>query len=280
MPRSTETATPPGRDDFDALAAEAMPKLRGVIRRMVGDPDDTNDLVQDSLLRAYEKFSSFRGDSAFSTWLVSIGTRAALNHLRSQKQWRWDAQIHIGKQMHGSDDGRAALKALFTSPQHRFDAREHIAFCFTCVGRSLGPDEHAALILRDVVGYSNREAAKILGLSESVLRHRLSAARKTMVERFDGLCGIVSKKGVCYQCEGLRNTTAAERRGPEVPTMGSDDDSGEERYRVRLTVLQDRDIDDGQSQMLHDLVWRAMTRHEAMHGESQPANQPVNQSVQ
>ena len=270
--RSTTPSTgKPGRDQFDALAAEAMPKLRGVIRRMVGNPDDTNDLVQDSLLRAYEKFSSFRGDSSFSTWLVSIGTRAALNHLRSRKQWRWDAQIHIARQMHGTDDGKTALKDLFSSPQHRFDAREHIAFCFTCVGRSLTPDHNAALVLRDVLGYSNREAAKILGLSESVLRHRLGDARKTMIERFDGLCGIVSKKGVCYQCEGLRNTTAAEHRGPEVPKIGSEDESSEERYRVRLTVLQDRDIDDGQTQMLHDLVWRAMTRHEANHADSAAA---------
>ncbi len=118
------------REAWDALAVAAMPRLRGVIRRFVGDPDDTDDLVQDTLLRGYEKIHTFRGASTFSTWLISIGTRTALNHLRTRKRWRWDAQVRIAKHLHGTPKGRAGLQTILQSPQHRFDAREHIAFCF------------------------------------------------------------------------------------------------------------------------------------------------------
>lgn len=251
------------RAAFDALASACLPTLRGVIRRMLGDPADTDDVAQETLLRAYEKIGTFRGDSSFSTWLVSIGTRLALNHLRARKRWRWDAQVHIARHLHGEPARKIELMSLFQSPEHRFDAREHIAFCFTCVGRSLEPDEQAALILRDVLAYKNREAGKILGITESVLRHRLAAARATMQRRFDALCGIVNKQGICYQCEGLRNTTPEARRGPPVSTLGDSGDSSETRFRVRLQVIRDVDIDNGHTQGLHDHVWRAISKYES-----------------
>ena len=68
------------RAAFDALVTPVLPRLRRVVRELVGDPDDTNDLVQDTLLRAYEKIASFRGDASVTTWLVTI---AVINSLIS-----------------------------------------------------------------------------------------------------------------------------------------------------------------------------------------------------
>lgn len=251
------------RDAFDELVRPALGRLRGVVRRMVGDPDETEDVVQDALLRAYQKLGTFRGGSAFATWLVAIGTRASLDHLRTRKRWRPDAQVHARDYLHRTAEDERAIFARFASPEHRYDAREHIAFCFTCVGRSLEPEEQAALVLRDVLGMSNNEAAFALDVTESVLRHRLAAARTTMQERFDGLCGIVSKQGVCYQCSGLRDViTDDARRGPAVPTLGDDGQPRSARFSERLRVVQDSDIDTGTTQQFHDLVWRAISRVE------------------
>jgi RNA polymerase sigma-70 factor (ECF subfamily) len=258
------------REAFDALVSEELPRLRGVVRRMVGHPEDTEDLVQESLLRALEKLGSFRGESAFGTWLVAIGVRAALDHLRARKRWRPDAQVHVRAHLHSTPAREAPLMAVFQSPEHRFDAREHIAFCFTCVSRSLPPEQQAALVLRDVLAHSNREAARMVGVSESVLRHRLAAARAAMQEGFDGLCGLVSKQGVCYQCAGLREAAAmgvdgvaaAERRGPEIPTLGGQGAAPDEAYERRLEVVRGAEIDAGRTQALHDLVWRALERIE------------------
>jgi len=92
----------------------------------------------------------------------------------------------------------------FSQPDFAFEVREHIAYCFACVGRSLPADEQAALVLSDVVEMSARDAARVLGTSESVYRHRLSAARQLMTEKYEGLCALVSKTGICHQCKGLR----------------------------------------------------------------------------
>ncbi|MCA9670184.1 MAG: sigma-70 family RNA polymerase sigma factor [Myxococcales bacterium] len=247
------------RAAFDVLVKDALPKLRAVLRRLVGSPDDTDDLAQETLLKGFEKLSTFRGEARFSSWLTSIGTRLALNHLREKRQWRWDAQVHIAKLLHSTAEGREALQAIFRSPGHRFDAREHIAFCFSCVSRSLPPAQHAALILRDVFDYKNREAAKALGLRESELRRDLGEARATMQQRFDGLCGLVSKDGICYQCKGLREQTP-DKCSAEIPELGAE--SAEARYTRRLEVSRDADLDHGAMQDFHDMVWRDLARLE------------------
>lgn len=84
---------------------------------------------------------------------------------------------------------------------------------FTCVGRPLPPEQQAALVLREVMGFASDEAARALGLTESVLRHHRTSARGEMQRRFEGLCSLVDKEGVCYQCRGPREATPAPRQG-------------------------------------------------------------------
>jgi RNA polymerase sigma-70 factor (ECF subfamily) len=247
------------RAAFDELVRPHVASLRGVIRRMVGHPEDTSDLVQDTLERALARLESFRGSAEFATWLHAIGIRLAIDHLRERRRWRWDAQEHVRHYLHETVERDHGVEAAFSTPGFVFDVREHVAFCFTCVARSLEPEEQAALVLRDVLGYSNQEAADMLGLSEPVLRHRLAAARGGMQQRFEGLCAIVNQRGVCYQCAGLRERNG--NRGPAVPDLGGQ--PSDDSYRARLRVVRDSNVDDGRSQVFHDLVWRALETLEA-----------------
>lgn len=140
-PGALEQARSGDRTAFDALVSPHILELRAVIRRLVAHPDDTDDLVQESLLRAFEKLATFRGDAKFSTWLCTIGTRKALDYLRQRKRWRLQAQL-VGEAECQSDptmlDG---MRHIASAPDHVFDAHEHVAFCFTCVARILAPDE-------------------------------------------------------------------------------------------------------------------------------------------
>ncbi len=72
-------------DAFEPLLDLALPKIRGVIYRIVLNEDDMNDLVQETMIRAYHKFDSFQGRSAFSTWVCQIGVNQALNHVRKKR---------------------------------------------------------------------------------------------------------------------------------------------------------------------------------------------------
>jgi RNA polymerase sigma-70 factor, ECF subfamily len=246
--------------DFDALVRPTLPELQAFVRRMVGHPEDTRDLVQDTLLRAYESIDGFRGEASFKTWLFAIATRRCIDHLRARRRWSWDAQEAVRKQLYAELGADGVRTQLLGGEGYRFDAREHIAFCFTCVGRSLDADEQASLVLSEVFALGDGEAARALGLSESTYRHRLSAARKLMHERFEGLCGLVNKNGVCYQCKGLRMQAAATERGPELPSLGDEAAGADDKRRLRLAVVRDGDVHHGVMQPFHDRLWQALDR--------------------
>lgn len=242
---------------FDQLVRPLLPRLNAFALRIVANPDDAAEIVQDALLKAYQAISTYRGKSSFSTWLFSIVTRRCLDHLRARQRWRWDAQVQARQSGKGP---HPEIQRELRDPSSVFDAREHIAFCFSCVSRSLAPEEAAALLLREVFGYANKEAAKICGTSEPVLRHRLSAARHAMQDAFDDLCGLVSKTGVCHQCAMLRDACPDTSRGAELPVLGGDRD---ERWRVRLQIVGDADLAQGISAKLHRLMYQAVAASES-----------------
>lgn len=243
------------RRAFEALVKQAVRPLRAVVRRMIGHPEDTEELVQEALLRAWRGRSSFAGRARFSTWLCSIGTNLAVDHLRRAKRWRAHAQIAYANECTADETLGMEVGGVLMSDEFRYEAREHIAYCFVCVGRSLAPEQQAALVLREVLGLSNKEAATIAGVSESVLRHHLSDARSEMTQRFAGLCSLVDKTGLCWQCEGLREATPEARRGPSLPIVDSLD--------RRLQIVREADVDRGVSQAMHDLFWRRTAELEA-----------------
>lgn len=253
------------RRAFDQLAQGALPKLRGTIRRMVGHPQQTDDLVQDALAKAWSSIMAFDGRSTFSTWLYRIGTNVTIDFLRAEKRWREHAQVAYANECNASPDLAMEVGGVLMSPSFHYDVKEHVAFCFACVGRSLDPELQAALVLREVQELSNQEAAKSLGLSESVFRHRLSEARSTMEKSFEGLCSLVNKRGVCYQCSGLRDAIPdASRQGEAAPESLS--------FEHRLRIVRECDVDAGRSQELHDLFWRRIADQEREgRGDVQPS---------
>ena len=237
------------RQAFSELAQSAIPKLEGFLWRMIGHREDCEDLAQLALAKAWENISSFDGRAAFSTWLVSIAARAAIDHLRAQKRWRRESQVAYANLCAESEEWQGEVIAAMMEPEFAFDAKEHIAYCFICIGRSIPPDEQAALVLRDVMGFSGRESANVLGASESVLRHRLAAARKTLQHRYDGLCALVSKTGICHQCAGLGQ--AAEAVGAKRAALPD-----VESFAERLRLVRSVDPRGRRNEALHDVFFR------------------------
>lgn len=111
----------------------------------------------------------------------------------------------------------------------------------------------AALVLRDVMELSAREAASVLGTCDSVLRHRLSASRTAMTERFEDLCALVSKTGICHQCAGLRMLAPEDRRGGPFPDVAMLAD--------RAAAV--REAAPGSMSALHAVFWRRTAEIEA-----------------
>jgi RNA polymerase sigma-70 factor (ECF subfamily) len=186
------------------------------IYRMVTHRDDAEDIAQDVLVRVLEGLPSFRGASRFKTWLFGIATHVCLDHLRSKKRWRVEAQLEGEREADRDPAQIERLRGVMSQPDFIFDIRQHIAFCFSCVSRTLTPEEQAALMLREVFEFTAQEAAAMMEISEPVFRHTLSSARSRMISSYEGLCQLINKTGLCYQCRGLREITPEKHRGPDL----------------------------------------------------------------
>jgi len=211
-----ERARQGDREAFAGLLEPWRGPLFGYIYRMVTLRQDAEDLLQDVLVRALESLPRFRGEARFKTWLYGIATHVCLDYLRGKHRWRVEAQL-IGEEETVADpEAVDRIAGLMSAPDFVFEIREHIAFCFSCISRTLAPEEQAAIVLREVLGFSNEEAAGILEVSEPVLRHRLAAARSTMIRSYDGLCQLINKTGACYQCRSLREFAPEANRGADL----------------------------------------------------------------
>jgi RNA polymerase sigma-70 factor, ECF subfamily len=246
------------RRAFDQLVAPLTRELRSFLHRTLAHPEDARDAVQEVLLRAFQKLDGFREESSLRTWLFSIATRVAIDLLRTRRRWPVDLQLDAERYAKSAEEELRPIEDALAEPGSTFDYREHVAFCFACVSRTLPREEQTALVLVDVYGFTYREAAKMSEVSEAVLRHRLSSARGSMQERFHGLCALVNKQGACYQCNVLREAAPEERRG--VPIQPLPGDSPEAQLEARLEVVRRADLDGGTSHRLHDVIFRLVNR--------------------
>jgi RNA polymerase sigma-70 factor (ECF subfamily) len=90
-----------------------------------------------------------------------------------------------------------------TSPNGRFEVREHINFCFTCIGKTLPIDQQVAILLKEIFDFKIQEIAVILSKTEGIVKHLLFNSRRTMEDVFDQRCSLINKNGVCHQCSEL-----------------------------------------------------------------------------
>ncbi|MEO0468695.1 MAG: sigma-70 family RNA polymerase sigma factor [Bacteroidota bacterium] len=200
---------------FQTLFLAFQPQLKSYLYRLLTDRNDVEDLSQDTFVKAYDKISSFKGKSSLKTWVFQIATNLTLDFLRRKKRWTPDAQDQ-SKSLAMSDP---SIVELFVqthrySAYGKYDIKEHIDFCFTCISKTLPIEQQVALILKDVYAFSRKEIAAILSKTEGVVKHLLFEGRKEMGDVFEHRCALINKKGVCYQCTelaGIYNPKQAQR---------------------------------------------------------------------
>lgn len=250
------------RQAFDRLVAPHLSAIKSLALRMVMQPDDAADLVQDALLQAFQSLGAFRGDSTFRTWLFTITTRKCIDHLRARKRWPVSAQTQAAGEHVASPELMAKLAEVASSPGFTYEQREHVAYCFACIAKTLPPEDAAALWLRDIYELTHQEAAQAVGVTTSVLRHRLARSRQTMSETFEGLCALVSKQGMCWQCSELRDALPEAGRGAPIEPIAAHESSPDEKLDRRLKMVRSAELGTGQERTrpLHDYIIRYMSR--------------------
>jgi RNA polymerase sigma-70 factor, ECF subfamily len=170
---------------FAALAETYRAELQAHCYRMLGSYEDSEDLVQETFLRAWRKRKSFQGRSTFRAWLYRIATNACLDLLdrrprtvRPQEGSKPLADVawlqpYPDEVLEGVASGEA-------EPEAEVVARETIELAFIAAIQLLPPKQRAALILRDVLGWSAAESASLLGISVPAANSALQRARATL----------------------------------------------------------------------------------------------------
>jgi RNA polymerase sigma-70 factor, ECF subfamily len=157
--------------------------------RMIGCFADAEDLVQDTLLRAWRSRATYSGDAPLRHWLMRIATNACLNALDRQRPRRFpqlDIEAAIdGAPFHAMEEASHWVTAapdalLFPQPDTALELREHVSLAFLALLQRLPPKQRGAFLLKDVVGWSSQQIAQALGLTLSSVNSALHRARETM----------------------------------------------------------------------------------------------------
>ncbi|MBE2234798.1 MAG: sigma-70 family RNA polymerase sigma factor [Anaerolinea sp.] len=158
-------------------------QMYAVALRIMGDPDEAEDVVQDAFISACGKVASFEGRSKLSTWLYRITTNAALMRLRKRR----DDTVSLDEPQVG-DDGDLLPRQLgdWEIDPGRQALSSELRQEMEAAVESLPPSLRAAFVLRDIQGLSTQEAAEALEISETALKVRLHRARLALRERLAG----------------------------------------------------------------------------------------------
>jgi RNA polymerase sigma-70 factor (ECF subfamily) len=166
------------RDAFGVLFGRHRDRLWAIAVRTLGDPEEAADAVQDAVVAAFRRADSFRGDSAVTTWLHRIVVNAALDRIR-----RWAPRAAAACQ----DEN--VLDALATGGQSLADpsASSDTAIDVRAALQQLVPEQQAALVLVDMLGYPVAGAAQVLGVSEGTVKSRAARGRARLLPRLEHL---------------------------------------------------------------------------------------------
>ena len=193
-----ERAKAGDRDAFGALAEEHREGLLRLCRKMTGSPEEAEDLVQDTLLKAYLHIADFELRASLRTWLFKIATNACLDHQRGKKPWDLDKRWQWFRE--NGELVRQMEQRLYLSPERSAEVKEVAATCVNCVTMSLPTKQRAAITLCDQLGLSREEAAQAIGASVASVKTELHRARKKMVEVYDDHCALVDEDNECDGC--------------------------------------------------------------------------------
>jgi RNA polymerase sigma-70 factor, ECF subfamily len=151
---------------FEELYRAHAGRLFSLACRMLGNPADAEDLLQDIFLAAHRKLDSFRGEAALGTWLYRLATNQILDHVRSRAG-------RAGQVTDGLEDATV----LPDAGEHRLGDRAIGRIDLERALAQLPEGCRAAFVLHDVEGLEHREVAEVLGIAEGTSKSQVHKAR-------------------------------------------------------------------------------------------------------
>lgn len=168
---------------FDLLVLKYQHKIVKLVMRYVKDPSEAMDVAQEAFLKAYRAMATFRGDSAFYTWLYRIAINTAKNHLVAAKRRPVDFELDLQDPDQYELSNR--LKDIDT-PEGLLLSNE-IREAVEDAIRGLPEDLRTAILLREIEGMSYEEIAEAMTCPVGTVRSRIFRAREAIDKRLQPL---------------------------------------------------------------------------------------------
>src|SRR3954466_9706940 len=198
---TTDTLAAAQRGDegaFERLVQPYRGELHAHCYRMLGSLHDAEDALQEAMLRAWRALARFEGRSSLRSWLYTIATNASLTAIERRPKRVLPIDYAPASDPHGDGlglpptesvwvepypDEAMGLEDGYASPEARFELRESVELAFVAALQNLPANQRAALILREVLGYSAQATADMLETSGQSVNSALQRARKTVDDK-------------------------------------------------------------------------------------------------
>jgi RNA polymerase sigma-70 factor (ECF subfamily) len=157
---------------FETLYREQSPRIFALcVRLKGGDRAEATELMQDVFVRAWRRLATFRGDSAFSSWLHRLAVNTMLENARSEKR-------RVARVLSMEDTSVLPGAARLSGVDLRLEMEEAVA--------SLPKGARTAFVLHDIEGYQHQEIAEQLRVSVGTVKAQLHRARRLLRDKLDG----------------------------------------------------------------------------------------------
>ncbi len=165
---------------FELLVVKYQRKLARLLSRFIRDTSEVEDVTQEAFIKAYRALPSFRGDSAFYTWLYRIGINTAKNYLVAMGRRAPTVTGVDSEEAEGIEEGDQ-LKDLNT-PENQMMSRQIVETVNQTL-QELPEELRTAITLREIDGLSYEEIAQIMNCPIGTVRSRIFRAREAIAEQ-------------------------------------------------------------------------------------------------
>jgi RNA polymerase sigma-70 factor (ECF subfamily) len=171
------------RRAFDLLVLRYQHRILKLVMRFMRDPAEAEDVAQEAFIRAYRALPSFRGDSAFFTWLYRIAINTAKNHLVSLQRRPIDYELDL----QDPDNYQANARLRDDETPEAMAMQEELRVTVERTIASLPEELRTAIMLREIEGLSYEEIAAAMDCPVGTVRSRIFRAREAVEKSIERL---------------------------------------------------------------------------------------------